>query len=92
MAHEPEPVVGEAAPPQAAVSIGQSGPVTADAAEDGAGAAATETPEQAPTAAAADTAEIATPEPPVLEPVIKPIVIGSDVEAPAVRKRGWWRR
>jgi len=28
----------------------------------------------------------------IAEPLIKPILIGADGEAPVEKKRGWWRR
>jgi len=38
------------------------------------------------------TGEIAIPEPPPAEPLVKPILIGAGGEPPAEPKRGWWRR
>ena len=38
------------------------------------------------------TAEIAIPQPPASDPVVKPILIGGEGEPPAEKKRGWWRR
>jgi ribonuclease E len=46
----------------------------------------------APTPANDTGGEIALPEPPPPEPLIKPILIGAEGEAPVERKRGWWRR
>jgi ribonuclease E len=37
-------------------------------------------------------ADVAIPEPPASEPLIKPILVGADAGPPAERKRGWWRR
>ena len=47
---------------------------------------------RSPTPANDTGGEIALPEPPPPEPLIKPILIGADAEPPAERKRGWWRR
>jgi ribonuclease E len=49
--------------------------------------------EREATVSAEDTAaEIAIPEPPPVEPLVKPILIGADGDAVGEKKRGWWRR
>ena len=45
-----------------------------------------------PTPATDTGSGIELPEPPLPEPLVKPILIGADGEPPAERKRGWWRR
>ncbi len=37
-------------------------------------------------------AEVAIPQPPPVEPLVKPVLIGTGGEPPAEPKRGWWRR
>ncbi|MEA2790510.1 MAG: ribonuclease, partial [Acetobacteraceae bacterium] len=37
-------------------------------------------------------ADVAIPEPPPPEPLVKPILVGADAEPPVEKKRGWWRR
>ena len=73
--------------------------VAAEASAPAASVAPETTPEPEPVAAAARAepvlplvAEQAMPEPePVATPVVKPVLVGVD-EAPAEKKRGWWRR
>jgi ribonuclease E len=49
--------------------------------------------EPAPLVPANDVvASVAEPEPPPPAPVIKPILVGAEGDAPAEKKRGWWRR
>jgi hypothetical protein len=38
------------------------------------------------------SADVAIPEAPPSEPLIKPILVGADAGPPVERKRGWWRR
>jgi ribonuclease E len=54
--------------------------------------AAAEPAAATPTPANDTGGEIALPEPPPPEPLVKPILIGADGEQPVERKRGWWRR
>jgi ribonuclease E len=92
---EPEPPVAEQATvpePETAVTAPEPEVVNGGAFEPAAdtlhaGAEATAlTP-------ANDIGEQATlPEPPLPEPLVRPILIGADGEPPAERKRGWWRR
>ncbi len=48
--------------------------------------------EQPPETEAADAEQTATAEPPAPEPLVKPILIGSEEAPAAEKKRGWWRR
>ncbi len=86
----------------AGVGRGTGGPAQAEleivnsAAPEPRGEAVPDRPEAGPvmhpTPANDTSAEIAIPEPPPPEPLIKPILIGADGEQPAEKKRGWWRR
>jgi ribonuclease E len=77
-AHPPEEF---SAPAVETVSAPELPRQEAEAASDGA-------PEPTSTHQAAEEKE----EPAPAEPAIKPILVGAEGEAPAQRKRGWWRR
>jgi hypothetical protein len=80
-----EPVAAEAAAP--AIVAADAELIPAEIVNTGAAEVAVE-----PVAAIADAPLAAEPEPPPPEPLVKPILIGTDGDVPAERKRGWWRR
>jgi len=92
----------DAAPTPAAETVAEIvAPAAVEVAQPESAAAVPAGPDAMDANQAADGAGQTTPEPevvpevasePVSAPVIKPIVIGSEGEAPAARKRGWWRR
>ena len=100
-AAEPEPAVAAAAQEPAAPVPEQEAPVAAEPEPDIVNSGALEPAGEtlrmreeatAPTPANDTGGEIALPEPPPPEPLVKPILIGADAEPPVERKRGWWRR
>jgi ribonuclease E len=100
-AAEPEPAVAAAAQEPAAPGLDSETLVAADPEPDIVNSGALEPAGEtlrvreeatAPTPANDTGGEIALPEPPPPEPLVKPILIGADAEPPVERKRGWWRR
>ncbi len=87
---EPEPVAAVAQPAEVApvAAIGEPAPAAPVAPEP----VAAEPAAPEPVAPEPSAPEPAAAEPASAEPLVKPIVIGQDVTAPAERKRGWWRR
>jgi ribonuclease E len=96
VALEPEALGSAATPQEAPEPVRPRDEIANTAAPEPAGEALRAHAEHAaispPVPANDTTAEIAIPEPPPTEQLVKPILIGADGEPPAEPKRGWWRR